>query len=171
MKRRNGYTLIECLVAMALATSALTVVAMTMSGIQQAQRRVQEQASSERELSRFATRWRTDAHEAWSAECENAESDTVEMVLSDQESVRYTLLAGYVKRVQRRNDEVVHQETYRLPDTCTARWELDRKGPTPVVTLKLEPLSLEESGRIDGHAQQVHAAVGLLAQKPAQAKS
>lgn len=171
MRRREGYSLIECLIAMALATSALTVVALTTTGVHQAQRRVERQSSSERDLYRLASQLRTDAHQARSASRENAESDTVELVLSDQGSVDYTLQKGRVVRVQHRNDDVVHQETYGLPDGYTTQWELGENGSPGMVTLKLTPVPVQEGTPIQGQPQQINAAVGLLPHQPAQAES
>lgn len=171
MRRREGYSLIECLVAMALATSALTVVAMTTTGVHQAQRRVEQQSSSERDLYRLASQLRTDAHQARSASKEDTESQTIKLVLNDQGSVDYTLEAGRVMRVQHRNEEVVHRETYRLSDGYTAQWELGENGSTGMVTLKLTPVPVQEGAPIQGQPQEINAAIGLLPHQPAQAES
>ena len=170
MRIRCGYSLVECLVAMALATTAMTTVAVTMSGMHHAHRQVQEQTVSEMELSRFAVQLRADAHEALSANLEEEENAAVQLILSKEDTVRYTLQEGRIQRDQKRNDKLVHHETYRLPDACAARWELVENGSTPMLSLKLEPEPLEQSGRPSGQSQHINAAVGLFKQA-AQAKS
>ena len=171
MRKREGYSLIECLIAMALATSALTVVALTTTGVHQAQRRVERQSSSERDICRLASQLRADAHQARSVSKEDTESDKIELILSDQDSVHYTLQKGRVVRVQHGNKEVVHQETYSLPDGYTAQWELGENGSAGMVTLKLTPVPVQEGAPIQGQPQQINAAVGLLTHQPAQAES
>ena len=68
MKSRRGYSLIECLVTIALIGTAMTTVAVSMSGMQLACQRVREETIAEMELQRLAVQLRADAHEALSAQ-------------------------------------------------------------------------------------------------------
>lgn len=171
MRIRCGYSLVECLVAIALATTAITTVAVTMSGMHRAYRQVREQTLSEMELNRFAAQLRADAHRALSANLEEEENTAAQLILSNEETVRYTLQEGRIQRDQKRNDKLVHHESYALPDACTARWEIVKDESTPMLSLRLEPGPLQQSGPPSGQSQQINAAVGLLKQPSAQAKS
>ncbi len=176
MRRRNGFTLVECLAAIALIGVAMTTVAVAMTGMHRACQRVREEIASEMELQRFAVQLRADAHEALSAKQEggkeeNAASDSILLALSDEESVQYTVQAGHIQREQRRGDELLHRETYGLPDSYTAHWELKKNGSAAMASLKLEPQPVELSGRMGDQPIQINAAVGLLAQSPPEAKS
>ena len=111
MRRRGGYTLVECLIAIALIGVTMTVVAVAMSGMHRACRRVRQDAAIEMELQRFAAQFRADAHLAVSAQQEdsaegNAPTGTLLLTLNDRESVRYTLRAQFVERQCAGNDRL-----------------------------------------------------------------
>ncbi len=176
MRRRKGFTLVECLAAIAMIGAAMTTVAVAMSGMHRACQRVREEIASEMELQRLAVQLRADAHEALSAkqeegEEENAAPGSVLLALGNEESVQYTVQAGHIQRVQRRGDELLHRETYRLPEEYSAHWELKKNGSAPMVSLKLEPHPVELSGRMGDRPVQINAAVGLLTQGPTQPES
>lgn len=171
MRRHNGFSLIECLIAMALATTAMTVVAVTLIAVQRAHRGVRDRTVSEMQLHRFANQLRADTHRSVSVELEDGKGDILRLALSDRETIQYTLQAGRIQRDHRRNEDIVHHETYRLPDNCVTRWKLDESGSAAMVSFQLDPEPVEQSGRVGGRSEEIKAAVGLLKQPTAQAKS
>ncbi len=175
MSRRNGYTLVECLVVIALIGTAMTTVAVAMSGMHRAGQRVRAETAVEMDLQRFAVQLRADAHEALSAEQEDGDDDkgsapTLRLTLRDDETVRYTVGEETVQRERRRGDERVHRETYRLPQAYTAHWELEESGLVPMVRMKLEPEPVELSSPMGTETIQIDAAVGVIRRRPAQPK-
>lgn len=176
MRKRSGYSLVECLVAIALIGATMTTVAVAMSGMQRASQRVRGEIASEMELQRFAVQLRADTHAALSAVEETEENGgaaarSIRLALSDEKSVQYSLEAGCIQRVQRRGDELLHRETYRLPEMYSAHWELEKNGSASMVSLKLEPEPVELSGRMGDRPLQINAAVGLLSRPLEQVKS
>lgn len=174
MKRRRGYSLIECIVTFALMGTAMTTVAVSISGMQRACQRVREATRSEMELQRLAGQLRADAHEALSGgqaggkeEGKDAPADTLRLILGEDEVVQYTLSAGEVRREQRRKEEVLCRESYHLPAGCTARWIVETQGAHPIVSLQLEPQALAANGQAGLKTAQITAAVGLLRQAEA----
>ncbi|MHB8897272.1 MAG: PulJ/GspJ family protein [Thermoguttaceae bacterium] len=166
MKRLRGYSLIECLAAIALTGTAMTIVAVSMSGMHRACQRVREETIAETELQRLAVQLRTDAHQARSAREEKVDAPrggkdlvpALRLDLGDQEVVQYTAHRGLVWREHHRNRQVLERETYRLIPAQTVRWKVDTTGTFPFVSLQLEA----DPGDPAGRSRQVQAAVGLL---------
>jgi len=171
VRKHAGFSLVEALVAMTLATTAMTIAVVTLTAVQRADRDLRDQTMCDAELHRFALQLRADAHQALSAKITNDSDNVLRLVLSGSETIQYTLQAGHVQRDQRRDDKVIHHETYRLPESTASQWRLNENGTTPVVGLSLEPQTIEQSGHVAEHPETINAAVGLLNQPVAQVKS
>ena len=135
MRKRRGYSLVECLATFALIGTALTMVAVSMNGMQRACQRVRDDTLTEMELQRLALQLRTDAHAAASARevvaaDDGSQPDTLRLVLNGEESVDYMAAADVVRRELRRSEQVLHRETYRLPTAYTAQWMLETGNPS-----------------------------------------
>ena len=167
MRTRRGHSLVECLITIGLIGATLSVVAVAMSQMRRSSQRVSEASMTELELERFSLQLRTDAHRALSVEREgangaNATAGTLLFGLADELSVKYTLQATHVERLLHRGDEVRHRETYRLPKSFTAAWQVQTDRPAPLVSLKLEPGPVGSSVSLGFQAIQIDAAVGLF---------
>lgn len=171
MRRQYGFSLVETLIAMALVATAMTIVAVTLTAVHHAHRTVREQTGSEMELHRLTIQLRADAHLALSSKLEDGQNKVLEFSLNDEETVLYTLRAGRIQRDQRRGDDIVHHETYRLPDGYTGQWQLDENGSATMASLKLDPEPGVQSGRVGVRPEEIKAAVGLLNQSPTEQKS
>jgi len=167
MRTRRGHSLVECLIAIGLIGATLSIVALAMSQMRRSCRRVSQASTTELELERFAFQLRTDAHQALSVELEGADdataaAGTLLFNLADELSVKYTLQAVQVERLVHRGDEVRHRETYRLPKSFTAAWEVQTDRPLPLVSLKLEPGPVGSNVSLGFQSIQIDAAVGLF---------
>jgi len=172
MTRRRGYSLVECLVAIALIAATFTAVAVATSGMYRACQRVGQESAVELELARLAAQLRADAHQAASVKLEvpadsSATPSTLSLVEDGGRSIDYKLRGGQVERVVRQRDTVGHRDGYRLPGTFAARWQVERDRPLALVSLILDPGPLGTSGTLGFEAFRVDAAVGLL--RPARA--
>jgi type II secretory pathway pseudopilin PulG len=167
MRTRRGHSLVECLIAISLIGATLSIVAVAMNQIRRTCRRVSEVSTVELELQRFAAQLRADAHQALSVEQTgandaNAAGGTLLLSLAGERSVKYTLRATHVERLLHRGDELRQRETYGLPKSVTAAWQVQTDRSLPLVSLKLEPGPVE-SGRPQGiQSIQINAAVGLF---------
>ncbi len=177
MSRRRGYTLIESLATIAMMGTVMTTVAVSMSGMHRASQRIREEAAIETDLQRLAAQLRADAHGALSAKMEGGkeEDTTAGSVLlalnDDEESVRYSVTAQGLHREHLRGEEVLQRESYRLPDGCTARWELKESDSVALVSLTIVPTPGDAEDRWNNWNTEIIAAVGLLRHPPAQNKS
>ena len=165
MRTRRGHSLVECLIAIGLIGATLSIVAVAMSQMHRSCRRVSEASTTELELERFAFQLRTDAHQAISVEREGANGATADALLfglAHELSVKYTLQATHVERLLHRGDEVRHRETYRLPKSFTAAWQVRTDRSSPLVSLRLEPGPVGSSVSLGFQAIQIDAAVGLF---------
>ncbi len=167
MRTRGGSNLVECLIAISLIAVVFSTIAVAMSGLRRGNRRVRQEAQVELDLQRFSSQLRADAHLALSVDLENptdpdGAANTLALTLMDERSVRYTLQAGSIQRVLRQGEEPRHRETYRLPPSCTADWQVDADRPSPMVSLKIDPGAADSTGPLGFQAMRIDAAVGLL---------
>ncbi|NLS97032.1 MAG: type II secretion system protein [Planctomycetaceae bacterium] len=174
MSRRRGYSLIECLATIAMIGTVMTTVAVSMSGMQRASQRIREEVAIEADLQRLAAQLRADGHNALSAKMaggktEDAAAGSILLTLSDKESVRYSVKADHLQREHLQGEKLLHRESYRLPEDCTARWELEENDSVPLVSLTVEPTPGDAKDRWNNWNTEIIAAVGLL--KPTPAKS
>lgn len=173
MRKRRGYSLVECLVAIGLIGATFSTLTVALTGVCRCCQRVGEESATEIELERFAAALRADAHVALSASLEDAADPNqparvLRLPLADEQSVKYTLRAGYIERVLQSNDELRHRETYRLPKSFATRWQVDRDRSRPMVSLMLDPGS---AGPLGFQAMRIDAAVGLLGPAPTEQES
>jgi type II secretory pathway component PulJ len=169
--RRSGHTLIETMIALALISTVLTTVSLTLHTMYRANDRMRRALFQQRELDRLAAQLRTDAHVGSSPVVETPEEEstgpTLQLSLPDDQSVRYTLAEEHLERILRADDRVQYRERYRLPPDVDARWEVEEAQSTPIVCLILrdEP-ELPVQGTGSDHVHRIAAAVGILASEP-----
>ncbi len=172
MRKHNGYTLVECLAAIAMIGTAMTVVAVSMSGMHVAYQQMQDDSFGDMEWQRLAVQLRTDAHQARSADQEgetdeNHQANDLRLTLREKEVIRYIVAGRQIRREHSRNEKIVHRETYRLPENCTAHWVLKTDGPSSVASLELECDTIETIGKATHPVLQIDTAVGLFQPSPA----
>lgn len=165
MRTRRGHTLVECLITIGLIGATLSIVAVAMNQIRLASQRVGQAATTEIDLERLALQLRTDAHRARSVKQEpanDATGGTLWFSLDDELSAKYTLRTTHLERRLQRGDEVRHRETYRLPKSFTAEWQVQTDRSSPLVSLKLEPGPVGSSISLGFQTIQIDAAVGIF---------
>lgn len=171
MRKRPGYSLVECVVAIGLIAATFTIVAVATAGMQRAIGRIRADAETELALERLAVQLRADAHEAVEAEPSAPGADgspgLLRLTLGETRSIDYAIAAKRIERRVRRGGAVVHRETYRLPDTSGVHWELSGGSSAPVVILRIDPAAPGSADSIAGHGMEIQAAVGLLQPPPA----
>jgi len=157
MKRRRGYSLLECLVVISLLASILGTVGWTMHALHRTDRRLGDALLASGALERLAGQLRADAHLAESAAASPASGETpagreLSLTLPAERSVRYTLLPRAVERVVRRGTTLEHRETYPVVATA-AGWQVT---PSLIsLTVQFEPQApavpnaTVRTGRID----------------------
>ena len=137
MKRsRRGFTFIELLLAMALFSTILTVVAVSLGGLARADRKSRDRIDRQRSLQRFVLRLRQDIHEASGATIStakdvlldaNADTDpstqwkTFTLTRADGRTIRFQPTVDGIVRTVTANNNEQHRESYswRSPTVTT----------------------------------------------------
>lgn len=144
MPRRRAHTLTECLVAITLLGTLLGTVTLTLGVMYRADRNLRDVVDQERALEQFATRFRSDAHQASSAsvneaaEANNAPARELVLKSSADQTIHYTLHPQDVERVVRRGETIVHRETYNLAAAATGAWQVREDRKPAVVSVLFE---------------------------------
>jgi prepilin-type N-terminal cleavage/methylation domain-containing protein len=167
MKRRRGFSLVECVVAIGLIAVAFTTVAVATGGIRRALARLRADVEIELAIERLAIQLRADAHEALAADLpapveQAAPAGSLRLTLNGQRRIDYSIRADRIERVVRRQGTVAHRETYRLPESPAACWALSSEGAAPIVALKIAPAPPGGADSIARRGVEIQAAVGLL---------
>lgn len=175
MKRHRGFSLVECVVAMGLVVTTFTIAALATGGIQRALARVRADVEIELALERLAIQLRTDAHEAIEADLAASgepkpPAGTLRLALAGQRRIDYTIVVERIERRVHRGGAVTHRETYRLPESTAAHWELSGEASATVVALKVDPAPAGSARSIASHGVEIQAAVGLLRPLPVEDK-
>ncbi len=168
---RRGFTLIESVVSIALLAVILTVVTLTLHTMYRADRRMRDELNLQSEFDRLATQLRIDTHPALAVTIAGPEdgstAETLQLTLPGSQTVQYTLVADRVERTLRREEKTEHRESYRLPPSSGARWQVETERPMSMVSLVLEPQSTSElGGPALPYACRIDATVHLISPQP-----
>lgn len=121
-RRRQGYTLIECLVATTVSAILLATIAGTMLVLRQSERQLRGMWEKERSLTRLADQLRRDAHRAESAEIDDT-GNRLSLNHRDGRSVAYRLSRYGVERERRQGVDPLQRELYRVVPEPSWRWQ------------------------------------------------
>jgi prepilin-type N-terminal cleavage/methylation domain-containing protein len=167
MRPRDGFTLIECLVVIALVGTTMGTVALTLHATRRADRHIRDEAFFAQQLGRLATQLRRDAHEARSATVEDLKepkspSAVLSLVLPEGRTARYTLRPPRIERVLEQGSNVLQRETYQLRESSAGRWQLHADRRLPLVSLVIEPGSTGPGPQPVAGTYRVDAVVDLF---------
>ena len=114
-----GFTLIEIMVVISIATLMISLVGMTFHMILRSEKLVSQSLVTERTISNLANQFRSDVHESEDGIVTADESQqNFELALGDSAHVRvrYRASPAGLIRVVMEGDDVVSREDYRLPE-------------------------------------------------------
>jgi hypothetical protein len=137
-------------VALSLLSVTLTTVTLTLHTLYQADHRLRDELTWESERERFEAQLRTDVHPAVEATIDSSDGevsavDTLELSLGADRTIRYSILPERIERCWHQANTVEHRESYRLPPSASARWQISEDRTPPIVTLVLELRSGDQS--------------------------
>ncbi|MHB0956957.1 MAG: PulJ/GspJ family protein [Pirellulaceae bacterium] len=156
---RRAFTLVELLAVMAIFSVTMSIIALTLHGLQRAGDRVQASVGAGIELDRFAMQLREDTHAARefalsapepadsAAEVSAAEvvepqsasssASTLTLTLPGQQIVEYRLSSDRIQRRVNTGDVDLHRESYRLRPVLEKGWTLAADTSGPLITVHL----------------------------------
>ena len=167
-RRRRGYTLVESLVALTLLSVTLTTVTLTLHTLYKADRRLRDELDRESELQRLAAQFRTDTHTAETATVgpltnDGSAKNRLDLTLGTGRKVQYSVFPERIERTLHQAETVEHRESYRLPPSASATWQVQENRSPPMVALAVEFRSGDRAGeQAVSSVVRINAALRLL---------
>lgn len=169
---RRGFSLIELLAVLTVASAVFTAIGVAMYGLHRTQRTVEDEMHTAVALSAFAQRLREDAHAANDFALAGAEAEdggepaepTLRLVFADGRSVEYRYHAESA-RIRRRvieGEKTTHGDSFALPPDSEVRWSATDEGEAPVMAVLVErPVGAGPPEHRGRRVVRIEAAVGL----------
>jgi type II secretory pathway pseudopilin PulG len=156
-RQRLGKSLLEALVIISLLSLVMGLAVTSLSTLFRVRQQVQRDSEQGAAISRLAARLRSDAHEAVSASA----NDRLELALANGRTIHYTYAETSIVRQVRRDDTILHHDTFRLSRTGKVAFEKQGAGPTSLIRLSIRPVESRLPPRDISRAATIEAAVGL----------
>ena len=166
--RRDGYTLIETLVVIAIVGVTLTIVALTMHTLYRAEHRLRDDLQGQQMLERLGDQLRTDAHQAVAVATKNGPEDPPARILtltvSKDRSIEYSLGTSGIARTVKHGNDVEHREQYPFAAASGNFWIVDAARQRPFIALHLINRLSNGESKAEHHVTVIQAAVGISRQ-------
>lgn len=163
--RRDGYTLIETLVVIAILGVTLTIVALSMHALHRAEKRLRGELQDQLVIERLGAQLRTDAHQAIAVTTKNVAEDPQARVLtislSKDDSIEYSLGTSGIERTVKRGSEVEHREHFHVAAAPGNSWIVDAARQHPLVALHLIHHRTNDASNAEHDVTVIQAAVGI----------
>ncbi len=168
MKRnRTAYSLIEMLVVMSLLSVVLGAIGLIMNTAYRTNQHMQKAIEYREQLDRFATRFRSDVHQAASVAMNDkdgnaARADRLTLTLSNGQTIEYRLGPDRVERFVRRGTKIEHYDTFQITPSPANEWTINRERICPLVSLVMQRASKDRRVVESGGTIYLTAAAGLI---------
>ena len=165
-RRRDGFTLIELIAAMAVLGVAMATVTLALHVLYRVDTRVRDSLAWQANLDRFTVAFRRDAHEAEEAQLPPAKGpaknpDELVLRMPQSTSISYVLGSRSIDRMVRQGDKLLSRESFRLP-AASAQWNVTTNSGVTKVTLRLLPLGPATDGLHQRREESVSAVTRLF---------
>jgi type II secretory pathway pseudopilin PulG len=146
--RRSGYTLLEVSLYVTFIGVLGASFVSVLRGAYRAQQETATMLHQSAQLHRFSQDWVRDVHAARQSVVVRNDSgeERLQLVADGDNTVEYWAAGDVIRRVQRQDDELVHQETYKIGDATELEWVLD--DPGDFVEARLWRITLSDAGRV-----------------------
>jgi prepilin-type N-terminal cleavage/methylation domain-containing protein len=173
-QRRRGFTLVELLIVIAVASVVIALVGVCLSEMYRSERGIRRVLTQQAGMQRLALQFRTDAHEAKTATVtvpnNGTEADGLQLTTGDGRTIAYRADAQAVERTVRKGDQIVHRDAFDLVGTRTV-WQLTLDSGQTVATVIV--IHLPRPGRMADeplYEERIEAVVGVLHGQTAETK-
>lgn len=120
---RGGFTLIECLVVMAVGALLISLAIAALQTVFQLERAGTQHKLRQAVLARVAARFRGDVWSATAVAEEASSAKTLHFAVGDEQIV-YTIEHGTIERSLRQHDAMHNREVYELPGAAFLGFEI-----------------------------------------------
>jgi hypothetical protein len=156
-RARKGRNLLEVVVIISLLSVVMGLSVTGLGTLFRVRQLVQRDSEQGAAISRLATRLRSDAHEAVSA---NAK-DGFQLALADGREIHYSFVTPSVIRQVRRDMTVLHHDTFRLSRSVNVTFEDTNSTPKTLIRLSIRPAESRLPPRDIPRSATIEAAIGL----------
>jgi type II secretory pathway pseudopilin PulG len=144
-RQRRGWTLIEMLIYISIATFLLPLAFVTLAKAMRAAERVREQSQSAGSLQRLAAQFRDDVHDATAATLAQGGKELV-LTISAEHSVRYKATAAAFQRTVKAGDVTQASDTFLLPNLLPGGLEVRSDPAVAALLLRVAPDDQPQAG-------------------------
>ena len=138
-RHRRGYTLIESLAVITIGSFVVGTAIVLLAGMWRNEQSAENYDGMLNSIVRVAAQFRDDVHQATSVEMAsgNAQSRTSRftVTLPGERKIEYQAEPGSITRVVREGDQVKHRDSYLLPLSAMAHWEIASTGGNVMASL------------------------------------
>jgi prepilin-type N-terminal cleavage/methylation domain-containing protein len=160
-RQRAGWTLLELSIVVTISSIVFMLAAVTLAALFRVKVQMAGDTEQDVSIARLASRLRTDAHDAVSAEVEN----DCELKLADGRTIRYAASPSGVVREVARSGEIEHRDAFRLPRRAKVAFSSHDEERGQLVELAIAAADLpDQSYAIPARPIEILAAVNLHAQ-------
>jgi len=158
---RRGYTLIELMLVITLASMVLGSVGVLMQSVWRANRGMQGHRDMVRSIQRLSTQFRDDVHIAASVE---AAGEKLTIAMPNDRVATYHFENQAVERTVESAGQMARHESFPLPPHATVAFAADPQGERGLASLQLTyPLGAIQPELADRRTLTIEAAHGLTA--------
>jgi type II secretory pathway pseudopilin PulG len=163
MSARKAYTLVECIVVIALASATLTTLAIALHGMFVSKQRIDDELRCDADRARLAIQFRRDVHEAIVDTLEiTGDEATMAFDMAGRREATYTISPRRIERLVKQDEKVMHRESYRLPPATQAHWTTEQSDGAQIVSLRIDPSPKKPGAAFSPQAMRIDAAASLI---------
>jgi type II secretory pathway pseudopilin PulG len=153
---RSAKTLLEVVVMISILSVVVGLSATTLATLYRVRRQTQLDSEQRAALHRLAMHFRADAHDALSARV----TDHCEFMLPDGRTIHYAFASPNVTRQLRKDDTVLHHDTFRLSRTANATFE-QPENEKNLIQVTIRPIESRLPPRDTPRSATIDAVIGL----------
>ena len=146
LKRRHGYTLVEMMAVIAVASAIAGVAVTALHTVLEAEAAARQRLQTRTAITLLARQFRADAHAAVSLTPDEAGSPQWEFRVAPEHRIRYACEDDQLRRTETVAGEVRGREVFRLPAGSTVELE-SSSSKSNLATLRILPAAPARAGQ------------------------